>query len=61
MKVSTRWIEEYLNFTLPSSKELTDVIGAQLGGVEEIIDLGAKYAGAVIVKVVECSSEPMFC
>lgn len=55
MKVSKNWIQEYLGFELPSTDELVERIGSQLGGVEEVTDLGSKYAGAVIVKVVECA------
>ena len=38
--------------------ELVEKIGAQLGAVEEIIDLGAKYKGIIIVKVVACDKHP---
>lgn len=55
MKVSTNWIQEYLGFDLPATNELVERIGSQLGAVEETIAVGAKYAGVVIVKVVECS------
>ena len=37
---------------------MVDRINRQLGGVEEIIDLGAKYKDAKIVKVVECVKHP---
>ncbi len=55
MKVSVNWIREYLSFDLPATNELVERIGAQLGAVEEVIDIGARYAEAVVVKVVECS------
>jgi len=54
MKVSVNWIKQYLDFELPPLDELVEAIGAQLGAVEEVIDLGARYQGIVIVKVVEC-------
>jgi phenylalanyl-tRNA synthetase beta chain len=38
--------------------ELVKKIGAQLGGVDEVIDLGAKYRGIVIAKVVSCTRHP---
>ena len=44
-------------FTL-SVDALVEKIGAQLGAVEEIIDLGAKYKGIIIVKVVTCDKHP---
>jgi phenylalanyl-tRNA synthetase beta chain len=39
-------------------EELVKRINEQLGGVEEIIDLNAKYQDAKIVKVVECGKHP---
>jgi phenylalanyl-tRNA synthetase beta chain len=33
-------------------------IGAQLGAIEEIIDVGAKYQGVLIVKIVSCDDHP---
>lgn len=38
--------------------ELVEKIGAQLGGVDEVIDFGTKYQGIVIVKVVSCEKHP---
>lgn len=37
---------------------LIDKIGAQLGAVEERINIGAKYQGIVIAKVVKCDQHP---
>ena len=42
MKVSYNWLKEYVT-NLPQPSELAEVIGAQLGAVEEIVDLGKKY------------------
>lgn len=47
-----------INFELPSVDELVLRVNQQLGGVEEVIDLGAKYAGARIVRIVECGKHP---
>jgi phenylalanyl-tRNA synthetase beta chain len=55
MKVSVTWIREYLNFKLPATDELVAKIGAQIGGVDEIIDVGAKYRGVVIARVATVS------
>lgn len=55
MKVSVNWLKELVSFELPGADELAKRIGSQLGEVEETKDIGAKYAGVVIVKVVECS------
>jgi phenylalanyl-tRNA synthetase beta chain len=54
MKISVNWIKQYLDFELPPISELVEKIGTQLGAVEEIIDLGTRYQGVVVVKVVEC-------
>ena len=53
MKVSLNWIKEFTSVNLPVD-ELVEKIGAQLGAVEEVIDLGKKYQGILMVKVVEC-------
>ncbi len=37
---------------------LIDKIGAQLGAVEETINIGAKYQGIIISKVVKCDPHP---
>lgn len=58
MKVSLNTIQQYLDFALPPVDELVDRINQQLGGVEEVIDLGAKYKDAEIVRVVECNKHP---
>jgi phenylalanyl-tRNA synthetase beta chain len=58
VKVSLNWIREYLDFELPPVDELVEKIGAQLGAVEEVIDLGKKYQGIVIVKVVSVADHP---
>ncbi len=58
MKVSVNWIKEYIDFDLPPIDELVTRIGAQLGAVEEVIDLGAKYKGVVVAKVVSCEKHP---
>lgn len=57
MKVSLNTIREYVDFDL-SVSELVAKINQQLGGVEEVIDLGSKYKDALIVKVAECEKHP---
>ena len=54
MKVSLNTVKKYAGLELPPVEELVTRINAQLGGVEEVIDLNAKYKDAKIVKVVEC-------
>jgi phenylalanyl-tRNA synthetase beta chain len=53
MKVSLNWVKEFTKVDL-SIDELVEKIGAQLGAVEQVINLGERYQGIVIVKVVEC-------
>ena len=58
MKVSLNLIKQLINFELPPVDELVPRVNQQLGGVEEVIDLKAKYGGARIVRVVECEKHP---
>ena len=58
MKVSLNIVRDLINFELPSVDELVLRVNQQLGGVEEVIDLGAKYSGARIVRIVECGKHP---
>ncbi len=57
MKVSLNWVKEFTPVELPVN-QLVEKIGAQLGAVEEVIDLGKKYQGIVIAKVVSCEKHP---
>ncbi len=38
--------------------KLVEKVGAQLGGVDEVINLGQKYQGIIIAKVVSCVKHP---
>ncbi len=38
--------------------DLVEKIGAQLGAIEEIIDVGSKYEGVVVVRIVSCEKHP---
>ena len=58
MKVSLNLIKQLINFELPPVDELVARVNQQLGGVEEVIDLNAKYGGVRIVRVVECVKHP---
>ena len=58
MKVSLNWVRQFIDFELPPVPELVDRIGAQLGAVEEVDDLGAKYNGVLVAKVVSCVDHP---
>lgn len=54
MKVSLNWIREFASADLPVDK-LVEKIGAQLGAVEEVFDLGKKYQGILVARVVSCA------
>lgn len=58
MKVSLNTIKQYIDFALPPTDELVARINARLGGVEEVIDMGAMYQAARIVKVVRAEKHP---
>lgn len=53
MKISLNWVKEFVSVDL-SIDELVTKIGAQLGAVEEVVDIGKKYQGIVIAKIVKC-------
>lgn len=57
MKISVNWLKEYTDIDI-SVDELVQKIGAQLGAVEEVVDLSKKYQGIVVAKVVECAKHP---
>lgn len=57
MKVSLNAVKEFTKVDLPID-ELVEKIGAQLGAVEEVTDLGKKYQGIIIAKVVSCEPHP---
>ena len=58
MKVSLNIVKQLINFELPPVGELVARVNQQLGGVEEVIDLNAKYGDARIVRVAECTKHP---
>lgn len=53
MIVSVNWLKKYTAIDL-SIDELVTLIGSRLVEIEQVIDLGKKYEGVVIAKVVEC-------
>jgi phenylalanyl-tRNA synthetase beta chain len=57
MKVSLNLVKKYTDINV-SVDELIELIGSKLGAIEEVIYLGQKYDGAIIVKVVECDKHP---
>ena len=57
MKVNLAWLAELVDPTV-DERELLRRINTQLGEIESVEDLGAKYDGALIVKVVEAKPHP---
>ncbi len=57
MRISLNTVKSYTNVEL-SVDDLVVKINAQLGGVEKIIDLGARYEHATIVKIVSAEQHP---
>jgi phenylalanyl-tRNA synthetase beta chain len=47
-----------LDFDLPAVDKLVDQIGSQLAAVESVVDLGKKYQGIVVARVVKCEPHP---
>ncbi|MBI2592041.1 phenylalanine--tRNA ligase subunit beta, partial [Candidatus Saccharibacteria bacterium] len=65
MKVSVNWIRKIIEQDHVSADPMPDgidalveKIGAQLGAVEEVIDVGKKYQGIVVAKVISCEKHP---
>lgn len=54
MIISVNWLKKYTDIDA-SIDELAALIGSRLVEIEEVIDLGKKYEGVVIAKVVECT------
>lgn len=54
MIISINWLKKFTAIDLPIN-ELTDLIGARLVEIEQVIDLNAKYKDVVIAKIVEAS------
>lgn len=57
MKISVNWIKEFTDIKL-SVDELVSKIGSQLGEVEEVINIGERYQGIIVAKVVSCEKHP---
>lgn len=61
MKVSLKWAQAVSNIDLlknTSIEEMVRKIGAQLGEVEEVVNVGEIYTGAVVAKVMSCEKHP---
>lgn len=47
-----------LDLSQQTTQSLVEKIGAQLGAVEETINLGERYRGAIIAKIISCEDHP---
>lgn len=54
MIISTSWLKKFTDIDLPIN-ELATLIGARLVEIEEVVDLGVKYQGVVVARVVEAT------
>lgn len=54
MIISINWLKQFTDID-GSIDELATLIGARLVEIEEVIDLGKKYEGVIVAKIVECS------
>ena len=54
MIISVNWLKKFTDIDV-SISELAELIGSRLVEIENVIDLGKKYEGVVVAKVVECS------
>jgi phenylalanyl-tRNA synthetase beta chain len=56
MKISLNWLQQSSSAKIipKDVSVLTQKIGAQLGAIEEVIELGSRYDGIVVAKVVSC-------
>jgi len=57
MKISLNWVKQFTDVDI-SVDELVEKIGAQLGAVEGVVNLGKKYQGIIIAKVVSSDKHP---
>ena len=57
MKISVNWLKQFTNMDLPVD-DLVKKIGEQLGEVEQVINLGERYHGITVAKVVSCVPHP---
>ncbi len=53
MIISVNWLKKFTDIDIPVD-ELATLIGARLVEIEEVINVGEKYQGVVVARVVEC-------
>jgi len=54
MIISVNWLKKFTDID-GTIDELATLIGARLVEIESVHDLGAKYAGVIVAKVIECA------
>lgn len=57
MKISVNWLKQFTEIK-DDPKKLLELIGSQLGEVENVQMLNEKYRGIIVVKVVSCVKHP---
>jgi phenylalanyl-tRNA synthetase beta chain len=57
MKISLQWIKEFTDVKI-GPDQLVDKIGAQLGAVENVVDLSERYKDALVVRVASSNKHP---
>ncbi|MGH7142236.1 MAG: phenylalanine--tRNA ligase subunit beta [Candidatus Saccharimonadales bacterium] len=57
MKISLNWVKQFVDVDIPVD-QLIEVIGARLGAVESVVNLGERYQGIVVAKVITCENHP---
>lgn len=57
MKISLAWIEEFTDID-STVEELVDLINSRLVEVEEVINLGERYKGILVAKIIEKEDHP---
>lgn len=60
MKISTQLIKKlgYGDIVSLPTDDLVSRIGVQLGAVEEVVELGPRYDGIVVARIVSCTKHP---
>jgi len=57
VKISINWLKQYTDINLPI-EDLISKIGAQLGEVDAVINLGERYKDIIVVNIVSCIKHP---
>ena len=58
MKVSRNWVQQFVDISEVPLETLVQKIGEQLGAVETVVDIGARYEQVIIARVVSVQDHP---